>query len=160
MRWAQWRVLRSSSTAAAGLHAAMPGRCGPLSEVAAHYGYSMFNSLLPGIPGSILPGPPPGSSGQLHDRQRGFLATNRVASPCCIRGFCQRLAWSPSYRPCSSEHLSARWAPTLRPGSAPGVSALTAISRGRKLRLQSALQRCAQGRITGGVAELGVKSPL
>ncbi|CAI9152904.1 unnamed protein product [Rangifer tarandus platyrhynchus] len=137
----------------------MPGRCGPLSEVAAHYGYSMFNSDCVGCMEQKTSNSQC-SSGQLHDRQRGFLATNRVASPCCIRGFCQRLAWSPSYRPCSSEHLSARWAPTLRPGSAPGVSALTAISRGRKLRLQSALQRCAQGRITGGVAELGVKSPL
>lgn len=67
-----------------------------------------LGQLLPGIPGSILPGPPPDSSGQLHGRQRGFLATNRVASPRCIRGFCQRLAWSPSYRPCSSEQLPAR----------------------------------------------------
>ena len=67
-----------------------------------------LGQLLPGIPGFILPGPPPGSSGQLHGLQRGFLATNRVASPCSIRGFCQRLAWSPSYRPCSSEQLPAR----------------------------------------------------
>ena len=115
------------------------------------YGLDSFSQEFP-APSSPVP---PGSSGQLRGRQRGFLATHRVASPCCIRGLCQRLAAALPTGPApqGSCLLAGRPLP-------PGVSALAATSRGGKLRLQSALQRCAQGRIRGGVAELGVKSPL